>query len=175
VILPLLVHRNLATLLKVIRLWIVVLVSNIAGAHAIAWTLANTSAFKPEVRHAFEQISRESAAVGFGDAVLRGVFAGWLIAFVVWLLAAADSRRLAIIAIPTYIVGLASLTHVIVGSIEVLFLVMVGGIGWGAFWGGYFAPTLLGNVLGGVSLVSVLNHAQVIAGKPGRGNQRWAE
>jgi formate/nitrite transporter FocA (FNT family) len=29
----------------------------------------------------------------------------------------------------------------------------------------YFLPTLLGNILGGVSLVSVLNHAQVVAGR----------
>ncbi len=165
VILPLLANRNLATLARVARLWVVVLLSNIAGAHAIAWVLSNTAVFRPEVRHAMREIARESAAVGFGDALLRGIFAGWLIATVVWLLAAADSRRISIIFIPTYIVGLAGLTHVIVGSIEVLFLVMIGEVAWTHYAIGYFTPALIGNILGGVALVSVLNHAQVISGK----------
>jgi formate-nitrite transporter family protein len=29
----------------------------------------------------------------------------------------------------------------------------------------FFLPTLAGNVIGGVSLVSALNHAQVVGGK----------
>src|SRR5690242_15422083 len=64
-----------------------------------------------------------SAAVTFGEAVLRGIFAGWLIAMVVWMLAAIDTGRIAVIVFMTYIVGLASLTHIIAGSVEVLFLV----------------------------------------------------
>lgn len=165
VIIPLLARRNLATLIQVIRLWITVLVSNIAGAHIIAWVLANTEAFDPQVRKALADIGRESAALGFGEALLRGVFAGWLIATVVWLLAAADARRLAIIAIPTYIVGIAGFPHIIAGSIETLFLVMSGETSWMAYAVGYFVPSLIGNVLGGVALVSALNHAQVVSGK----------
>ena len=60
----------------------------------------------------------------------------------------------------------AKLTHVVAGSVEVLFLVMTGAKSWFAFAGGYMLPTLIGNVLGGVALVSALNHAQVIAGAP---------
>ena len=165
VIIPLMARRDMHTLVQVIRLWITVLISNLIGAHLIAWVLGNSSLLSPEVHRAFEEIARESAAVSFPDAMLRGVFAGWLIATVVWLLAAADSRRLAIIVIPTYIVGLAGLTHVIVGSIEVLFLVMTGGLPWTSYFAGYFLPALIGNVIGGVALVSALNHAQVVSGK----------
>jgi hypothetical protein len=32
---------------------------------------------------------------------------------------------------------------------------------------GYIAPTLIGKVLGGVTLVATLNHAQVVAGGGG--------
>ena len=164
-IIPLMARRDLATLVQVIRLWGIVLVSNLAGAHLIAWVLAASSLLKPGVRDALDAIARESASVGFGDALLRGIFAGWLIAVVVWLLAASDSRTIAIIAIPTYVVGLASFTHVIVGSIEVLFLVMTGEASWAQYAIGYLVPSFVGNVIGGVSLVSALNHAQVVAGK----------
>lgn len=63
----------------------------------------------------------------------------------------------------TYIVGLAKMTHV-AGSVEVLFLAMTGARSWLSFAGGYMIPTLLGNMLGGLALMSALNHAQVIAG-----------
>src|SRR5690242_6983243 len=105
-----------------------------------------------------------SAAVTFGEAVLRGIFAGWLIAMVVWMLAAIDTGRIAVIVFMTYIVGLASLTHIIAGSVEVLFLVMVGAKSWGAIALGYLLPTLIGNVIGGVSLTAAINHAQAVAG-----------
>jgi formate/nitrite transporter FocA (FNT family) len=43
---------------------------------------------------------------------------------------------------------------------------MTGAKSWISAVGGYMIPTLIGNTLGGVALVSALNHAQVIAGAP---------
>ena len=83
---------------------------------------------------------------------------------VVWMLAAIDTGRLAVIIIITYIVGLAGLTHIIAGSVEVLFLVMVGYKSWLSVVIGYMLPTLIGNCIGGVSLTAALNHAQAVAG-----------
>jgi formate/nitrite transporter FocA (FNT family) len=163
-IIPLLARRNLATVWLVVRLWAVVLVANIAGAHLFAWVVATTPMFQPEVRKAMFELSKEAANITFGAAILRGIFAGWLIAMVVWMLAAIDTGRLAVIIIITYIVGLASLTHIIAGSVEVLFLVMVGYKTWWSVVIGYMTPTLIGNCIGGVSLTAALNHAQAVAG-----------
>lgn len=163
-IIPLLARRNLATFWRVIRLWAIVLAANIAGAHLFAWVVATTPMFHPEVRHAMFELSKEAADVTFGVALLRGIFAGWLIAMVVWMLAAIDTGRLAVIIIITYIVGLAGLTHIIAGSVEVLFLVMVGHKSWLSVVIGYMLPTLIGNCIGGVSLTAALNHAQAVAG-----------
>jgi len=171
-IIPLLVKRNRVTLIAVLRLWIVVLLANLVGAHIIAWVLGNTPVFHPELREIMRQRAIETADVTFGTAILRGIFAGWLIALVVWLLAATEGASIAIIAIPTYIVGLAGLTHVIAGSVEVLFLVMTGARPWTSYVGGYLVPTLIGNIIGGVALVSALNHAQVIAGSPNKTSRR---
>lgn len=163
-IIPLLARRNLRTLARVARLWTVVLVANLAGAHLFAWVVANTPMFKPQVQAAMLSLAQEAAAVSFGTAVLRGIFAGWLIAMVVWMLAAIDTGRIGVIVILTYVVGLAGLTHIIAGSVEVLFLVMVGAKSWGAIAFGYMLPTLIGNSIGGVSLTAAINHAQVVAG-----------
>jgi formate-nitrite transporter family protein len=62
---------------------------------------------------------------------------------------------------------LANLTHIVAGAVEVLFLPMVGARSWGDVAVGYLLPTLLGNIIGGVSLTAAINHAQVIAGQSG--------
>lgn len=165
VILPLLARRNAATLWQVLRLWGVVLAANLAGALAFAWVIGHTAVFEPRTRQVFAEIGREAMIGSFGVILLRGVFAGWLIALMVWMLPVADTSRAAIIVIITYVVGLAGFPHVIAGSAEALYEVTRGAAGWGAYLGGYLAPTFLGNTLGGVALVAALNHAQVIAGE----------
>lgn len=162
-IIPLLARRNRTTFWQVLRLWSIVFVANIVGAHIFAWVIGNSPVLSP-FRAALGELAADAANVSFGNAILRGVFAGWLIAMVVWMLAATDANKIPIIVILTYIVGLAKLTHVVAGSVEVLFLVMTGVKSWLSFAGGYMIPTLIGNVLGGVALVSAVNHAQVIAG-----------
>ncbi len=163
-IIPLLSKRNLTTLIAVVRLWAIVLASNLVGAHIFAWVVVHTTIFHPEIQPSFLALAQEAANVSFGTAILRGVFAGWLIAMVVWMLAAVDTGRITIIVVLTYLVGLAGLTHIVAGSVDVLYLVMLGTKSWFAYLGGYMLPTLIGNSLGGVALVSALNHAQVVAG-----------
>ena len=163
-IIPLLTRRTPAALLSVMRLWTIVLASNLAGAHLFAWVVGNTPMFKAPIRAAMLAIATEAADVQFGPAILRGIFAGWLIALVVWMLAATDVDRVLIIVILTYTVGLAGLTHIVAGAVEVLFLAMVGAKTWASVAWGYLLPTLIGNCIGGVSLTAAVNHAQVVAG-----------
>jgi formate-nitrite transporter family protein len=166
VILPLLMRRDAVTLRRVARLWSVVLAANLLGALAFAAVVAYTDVFQEPVRRAFFEIGRESYDGGaFGPHVLRGIFAGWLIALMVWLLPSAGSSKMPVIVAITYVVGLARLSHVIAGSVEVLYLVLSGGASAWQYLAFYLAPTLLGNTLGGVSLVAALNHAQVVAGR----------
>lgn len=164
-IIPLLARRNLETLVKVARIWAIVLAANLVGAHLFAWVIGNTPMFSREVQASMMALATKAMSVSFGSAVLRGIFAGWLIAMVVWMLAAADTGRIAIIVIVTYVVGLANLTHIVAGAVEVLFLPMVGARAWADVALGYLVPTLLGNIIGGVSLTAAINHAQVVAGQ----------
>jgi formate-nitrite transporter family protein len=163
-IIPLLARRNLETFLKVCRIWGIVLAANLVGAHLFAWVIGNTPMFSREVQQSMMELATKAISVGFGTAVLRGIFAGWLIAMVVWMLAAIDTGRIAVIVIVTYVVGLANLTHIVAGAVEVLFLPMAGHTAWTDVASGYLVPTLLGNIVGGVSLTAAINHAQVVAG-----------
>jgi len=166
-ILPLLQRKDGADFMNVLRLWAVVLVANLLGALLIALVAARTSAFEPEVQRAFVVMGHKALEHDFGTTLLRGVFAGWLIALMVWLLPFAESARVWVIIIITYVVGVGDFGHIIAGAVETFALAAAGQKAWSAVLGGHIVPTLVGNILGGVTLVATLNHAQVVAG--GRG------
>ena len=162
VILPLLTRRNLPTLVHVVRLWSIVLATNLAGGYAFALTLGRIALFKPQVAAAFHDLSAHEISGGWMTMFVRAIFAGWLIATMVWMMPAADSSRAAIIVIMTYLVALGQLPHVVAGSVEVSYLVVTHALPWSAFFGSFLVPTLIGNTIGGVLLVALFNHAQVI-------------
>jgi formate/nitrite transporter FocA (FNT family) len=145
---------------NVARLWLIVLVVNLAGAAAFAAAAAWTPAFSPEVQDAFLRIGQDALAPPWGATFIRAIYAGFLIATMVWLLPGAGPSRLWIVVILAYIVGVASLAHVIAGSAECLFVVFKGQATLGAYLGGFLVPSLLGNSIGGVALVASLAHGQ---------------
>ena len=167
VVVPLLARRDRRTLGNVARLWAVVLAANLAGALVFAGVAARTELFDAEARRAFTELSRRAMEPEFGLKVLRGVFAGWLIALMVWMLPAAKTAHLWVIVIVTWLVGAAHLSHVIAGAVEAFYLSALGEQGWGDSLGGFVFPALLGNVIGGTALVAALNHAQAVAGERG--------
>ncbi len=163
-ILPLLQHKTLGTLLNTLRLWATVLLANWVGTMAVAWALAHSQAIEASTQPALLQIARAAMAHGFGTVLVKAVFAGWLIALLVWVLPFAETGRVAVIILMTYVISLGSFTHVVAGSVDTFYLVALGEKSWGQYLGGFMLPTLLGNIIGGVSLVAALNHAQVKAG-----------
>ena len=164
-VLPLLNRPQLKVLGRLLRLWLVVLVANLVGAYLFSFTIGHTGVFDPHVRQVFDEIGRKALEGGFALHLLRGIFAGWLIALVVWLLPSAENGRIPVIIILTYLVGLAGLSHVIAGSVEVLYLVTTGGASWNDYLLQFLLPTLVGNTLGGVTLVAALNYGQVAPNK----------
>lgn len=162
-ILPLLEQKSFVTLRNVARLWAVVLSANLVGAAVFALTTAKLAVFPPAISEVFIEIGRHAVGWSVGELFLRGIFAGWLIALMVWLLPYAESARVAVIIIVTYLVGLGGFPHIIAGSVEAMYLAVSGEIGWWDCIVRYMVPTLLGNIVGGVALVAALNHAQVKA------------
>ncbi|HEY3991585.1 MAG TPA: formate/nitrite transporter family protein [Ktedonobacteraceae bacterium] len=161
VILPLLAHPNKATFLRVLRLWGIVLGANMVGAFLFATIIAHSDVFPPAIQSAFAVIAEHSLRGDFWLTVVRGIFAGWLIALMVWVLPTVQSNKPHIIILITYIVSLGGFAHIIAGSIDVLYLVNIGAVSWGTFFFSFMIPTLFGNIIGGVSLVAALNYAQV--------------
>jgi formate/nitrite transporter FocA (FNT family) len=167
VILPLLQRPNASTFGRVLRLWGVVLAANMVGAFIFAFVISHTELFEPNAREAFGEIGREALRSWWALTLLKGVFAGWLIAMMVWMLPAAETARFFVIVLMTYLVALGGFAHIIAGAVEVFYAVLTGAASWGDYFG-WMLPTLAGNILGGTTLVAALGHAQV-AGESGKG------
>lgn len=164
-IVPLLSHRTMERLRNVLRLWGAVLVTNLIGALLFALVLAKLQVVDTEAHSALAEISARAMREGFWVTMLHAVYAGWLIAVMVWMLPAAKPQELWVVVIMTYLVGLGGFAHIIAGATEVFYAGFRGLAGWGAILLGYLLPTLVGNVLGGVTIVAALNHAQATSGE----------
>ena len=161
VVLPVLNEKSWTALGRMLRLWGVVLAANVAGTLIYAAIAAGTELFSAEARQAMGEIGRHAAEPGAWVTFLRAIMAGWLIALMVWLLPEAGPASPFIIVAITYVVAIADLAHVIAGSTEVGFAAFSGLVSWEQAALGFFLPALLGNILGGVTLVALLNYAQV--------------
>ncbi|MFC6792372.1 formate/nitrite transporter family protein [Methylobacterium komagatae] len=160
-VLPLLHDRSVKTLWRVLRLWTIVLVGNLLGTLAIATLIAHSGAFEPSMQKAFAEISHDAIAHDFGATFVKAVFAGWMIALMVWFLPATGSAAPFIIMLMTWLVSLCSLAHVVAGSVESFYLVVTGAATLADYGWRFLLPTLLGNLFGGTALVAVLNYGQV--------------
>jgi formate/nitrite transporter FocA (FNT family) len=101
----------------------------------------------------------------FGHHLLHAIFAGWLIALMVWVLPFAESARFWVIVLLSYLVGLGHFSHIVAGAVQTFYGAFDGDSSWQAVFGNYLFPTFIGNVIGGVALVAAINHAQVVSGK----------
>lgn len=165
VVLPLLLRKDLSTLLRMLRLWAVVLSANLVGTFLFALCIAKAAVFDARTQQSLLDIGIGHLGASFGQVLIRAIFAGWLIALMVWLLPGAESGRLSIIVIITYLVGISGFNHIIAGSTTMFFLVATKTIPWSVYILQFFLPTLLGNIIGGMALVAALGHAQVIGSK----------
>lgn len=162
-ILVLLQNRDFNCLIRVLRLWLIVLIANTLGAFIFALLIAKTTLLGPDIRKALAETGRLAFSGDFHTMLLRGVFAGWLIATLIWLLPFAETARVAVIVIITYVVALGHFAHIIAGSVEAFYAVFAGSASWGMFFGNFYAPVLIGNIIGGVTLVAALNYGQITA------------
>lgn len=148
--------------MQMLRLWGIVLFTNLIGAAIFAYVIAHTATFEPAVKAAFLQIGLETLKPTFVEILWRAILAGWLIALMVWLLPAAYQQRVWIILIITWLVGAAGLSHIIAGSVEALYAVSAGAWPWTLYVTNFLVPVFIGNCIGGVGLVAILNYGQVV-------------
>ncbi|WP_118133625.1 formate/nitrite transporter family protein [Oceanicella sp. SM1341] len=160
-VLPICANPTRRAFAKMLRLWSTVFVANIVGAMLFAAFLVCTGVLSEEMMTALTGLSEEALSPGPLELVIRGVAAGWLIASVVWILPSAENSRTLVIVLITYLIGLGEFAHVIAGSVEASVLILQGTVSIGHSVFAFLLPTLVGNILGGTALFTLLAYGQV--------------
>ncbi|CAM4065655.1 Inner membrane protein YfdC [Pseudomonas reidholzensis] len=167
-VLPLMTTPTLANLGRLLRLWTVVLAGNLAGTLLVSWVMLELPIFDSKADVAFLEIGRKVMTNDISQMFAKGIVSGWMIATMVWMIPAMENAKIWIILMITYLMALGDFTHIVVGSVEVAYLVWAGDETWTAFWLQFALPTLAGNIVGGSFIFALISHAQVRSdsGKP---------
>lgn len=157
-----LVLTRLASVPLLFRIWGIVLLGNVVGAALGVLVLAKGGVFSPETAHVAAEFGRKGLHTDWWAVFFKAVFAGWLVASVVWLDHAARDTisRVVLVYFAFYMISAANLYHVVVTASDALYLVFTGNAGLFAVTIEFWLPVLLGNTLGGVILVALVNYGQ---------------
>jgi len=166
-VIPLLNDFSQRLLVQVARLWAVVLVANMLGALIFAIVAARTPVLEGSMLAALDRVAEHATEGGFWTVAYRAVFAGWLIALMAWLVASthATGAQIVLVWLTTAPIAAFGFRHSIAGAVEAFYRAARGSASWGSMVGEFIVPAVLGNIVGGVLLVALLNHAQVAAEK----------
>lgn len=149
---------------RMLRLWAVVFSANVLGAWIFALLVAKTAALQPDVLTSLVKLGMAASAGTSTHIFWSGVIGGWLIALGAWTVTASHWTigQLTVIYLLTFVVGIGRFAHCIATSCEILTAVEFGSVTALTFFG-WLLPATLGNICGGVFIVSLLNYGQVRA------------
>ena len=162
VVLPVLKELTPVNVWRMTRLWAIVLTANLAGTLFAAVFCTFSPVVPSEIQDAMLAISREMARLDWWQMAFHGVASGFLIAAMVWMLPTAESAKLPVITLMTWLIAVGGFTHVIAGSMEAYLLVLAGDWEWWRFVTSFFVPVLIGNMIGGTALFALISYAQVM-------------
>lgn len=162
-VIPLLEKRDGKTLRQLLRLWGIVLPVNLVGALIFAEVLVHTQVVESKLLAPLLDAARLSTEGGAQLVFYKGIWAGWLIALMAWLIAATHDTTAQIILVwlTTAPIAAFGFRHSIAGAVEAFYRGAVGDAPWSQMIFSFEIPCILGNIVGGVVLVALLNHGQV--------------
>lgn len=160
-VLPLATHPTRRNLRRLLRLWCAVFVANMAGTFLVALLMARQIIVGADQLTAAVTVSEAILTKDALTTLLLAMPAGFLIASIAWILPNARGSEFWVVMLVTYVIAIGGFSHVVAGSTEAWLLLLTGRTGIAACIGGFIAPALLGNIIGGTGLFAVVAHGQV--------------
>ncbi|SDY34639.1 formate/nitrite transporter family protein [Citreimonas salinaria] len=160
-VLPVIARPERECITDMLRLWSIVLAANVLGTMIAAAFLSQTTVISPEVKTAVVELSRHAVHMPADESFLRGLPAGMIVAAIVWMMPSAQGNAFFIVLTFTWLIAVGDFTHIIAGSVEMFYLLMIAETGLREAVFGFFLPVLAGNVLGGTAIFTLLAWGQV--------------
>lgn len=149
---------------KLLRLWGGTAVMNLLGGWVIAYLIVTGF---PQVEETAVELGQHFVAIGIGwRSMAMAMLAGAIITVMTWMIEGTRSPGAQIVAavVAGFLLAKGEMNHCIVASLE-MFAGLVAGAPYGyADWLGVFAWAALGNIVGGIGLVTVLRLVQAGGG-----------
>jgi formate/nitrite transporter FocA (FNT family) len=160
-VLPVVARRSMSCTIAMLRLWSVVLAANVAGAMLAAFFMTLPGAFSDEVSGAIRELSHHAVGMGASQSFIRAIPAGVLVASIVWMMPSSRGSEFFIILTFTWAIAAGDLTHIIAGSVEMGYLLLLGELPITVALFDFFVPVLAGNIVGGTAIFTLLAWGQV--------------
>ena len=120
-VLPVITRWNFSWLLRMLRLWGLVLAANVVGCFLFACAFALLPMLGGQVTGEMAKLVENLMHNSPWEIFAKGIGAGWLIAAVVWIIASVSSGEFLVIGLLTYLIALFQFTHIVAGTAEVLY------------------------------------------------------
>jgi formate/nitrite transporter FocA (FNT family) len=145
-----------------LRLWLFVYAGNWVGSLLFAALATRTSSVRPLLRDVLIGLGINAVDQPFWTVFWSGVVGGWLLALVAWLVSGSHwtTGQAVMTWSLTFVLGLGHFAHCVANSGEILSAVLSGFTPIGDYASWLVAATL-GNIAGGVVIVSLINYGQV--------------
>ncbi len=158
-------------ILELLKLWSLTLIGNMAGIFIFAIVIAGSL---NQIVPSFVINHIHGVANSYMDRtpyvmILSAIFAGWLITLMTWLLIASSGTlaRIFIIWVVGFMIYLNSFSHIVVASSEILIAINTGShISYLSWLYSYVPLTLVGNMIGGLFFVTILQYLQILHSVP---------
>jgi formate/nitrite transporter FocA (FNT family) len=161
-VLPVAADVTRSNIVRMARLWAVVLVANLAGTLFAALFCTFAPVLPGDVYSGMLEISRDLLALGWWEMLFRAIAAGFLMAAMVWLMPGAEGAQFHVITLMTWLIAAGGFTHIVAGSMESYLLVFSGEWVWWRMLTDFMVPVLIGNMIGGTALFALIAYAQVM-------------
>ena len=157
-----LVLERIASLPTLLRIWALVLLGNFLGGGLGALALSSTGVLSPASAAAAAGFAGEAIEAPWWTLFAKATVAGLIVAGVVWVdYSLRDGiARIAMVYLAFLAIPIGNLYHVVVSWTEMLYLVFEGELALVVGVWEFVVPVLLGNSIGGVLLVTVVNYFQ---------------
>jgi len=160
-VLPIMRARSWVSFYSMMRLWGIVLSANVVGAFAAAMLFMWTPAISPDIVPAILELSEHATGLGTYESFWRAIPAGVIVALIVWMLPQADETSFFLILVFTWLIAAGDFAHIVAGSVEMAVMILVGELGLGTAVFGFFIPVLVGNIVGGTIIFTLVAWGQV--------------
>ncbi|HEV8465866.1 MAG TPA: formate/nitrite transporter family protein [Pseudolabrys sp.] len=147
---------------RMARLWAIVLAANLAGTLFAALFCTYTPVLPAQIYDGMVTVSRDLLAFSWAEMLFRAVAAGFLMAAMVWLMPGAERAQFHVITLTTWLIAVGGFTHIVAGSMEGYLLILAGDWAWWQMVSQFMAPVLIGNIIGGTALFTLIAYAQVM-------------